>query len=293
MAKKNVYAKSCFNYIGNKYKQLPQLMKIFPDKIDNFIDLFCGGCDVAQNMLERANHVYANDINKSVIDIMREFQNKPIEEILAFIDMRIKEFDLTKTNKEGYLKYRELYNNGTYSTPLDLFTLARFSFNNNMRFNNEGEMNSAFGMNRSSFNPVQRENTVILHKNLQSIILSSNNFANFDLAPFGENDFIYIDPPYLISEAYYNSGAKEANQRWEQPDDLHLFEYLDDASARKIRWAMSNFTHHKGKVNEKLIEWINDNNYRAYDINSDYTNCVHCAIKTDLPTLEVVITNYE
>lgn len=289
----SIYVKSPFNWVGNKYKQLPQLMKIFPDKINNFIDLFCGGCDVAQNMIGHANHVYANDVNVLVIDIMREFQECPIEEILNFINNRIEEFKLSTTNKEGYLKYRELYNNGVYSSSLDLFTLARFSFNNNMRFNSEGKMNSAFGMNRSSFNPVQKKNTIILHKNLQQIILSSKNFSEFDLTSFGENDFIYTDPPYLITEAYYNCGAKEVNQRWEQKDDLCLFNYLDKASKRSIKFAMSNFIKHKGKTNEKLIEWIKDNNYNTYDINSDYHNCVHCAIKTDLPTLEVVITNYE
>lgn len=289
----SIYIKSPFNWVGNKYKQLPQLMKIFPDKINNFIDLFCGGCDVAQNMLARANHVYANDVNKLVIDIMLEFQNKPIEEVLAFIDMRIKQFDLTKTNKEGYLKYRDLYNDGTYSTPLDLFTLARFSFNNNMRFNSKGELNQAFGANRSSFNPTQRANTIKLHTNLQKIILSNRSFNDFDLTPFGFDDFIYIDPPYLISDAFYNSGAKEVAQRWEQADDLRLFEYLDAANARGIRWAMSNFTHNKGMTNEKLIEWIESNHWNVHDINSDYHNCVHNRLKTTEPTVEIVVTNYD
>ena len=162
-----------------------------------------------------------------------------------------------------------------------------------MRFNNNGEMNSAFGMNRSDFNSVQRKNTILLHNNLQSITLSSLNFADFNLDAFGEGDFIYADPPYLISEAYYNCGAKETNQRWEQPDDLRLFDYLDAAGKKHIKFAMSNFINHKGKTNAKLIEWIEDNNYKTYDINSDYTNCVHCAIRTNLPTLEVVATNYD
>ena len=289
----SAYAKSPLNYVGNKFRQLPQLLKIFPDKIDNFIDLFCGGCDVAQNMIRRANHVYANDINKMVIDILIEFQNKSIEEILTFVDARIKQFNLTRTNKEGYLEYRELYNNGTYATPLDLFTLARFSFNNNMRFNSKGEFNQAFGANRSDFNSTQRANTVKLHTNLQNIILSNKSFVNFDLMSFGTNDFIYIDPPYLISDAYYNSGAREVAQRWEQADDLHLFEYLDAANTHGIRWAMSNFTHNKGMINERLIDWIEGNHWNVHDINSNYHNCIWNKINIENnPTIEIVITNY-
>lgn len=34
--------KSPMNYIGNKYRILDQI-KVFPDNINNFVDLFCGG----------------------------------------------------------------------------------------------------------------------------------------------------------------------------------------------------------------------------------------------------------
>ena len=285
--------KSPFNYVGNKYKQLSQLFQIFPSKINNFVDLFTGGADVATNMILKANTVYANDINKFTIDIMKEFQKKTIKEILEFIDNRIAEFNLNKTNKEGYLRYRELYNNGTYSTPLDLFTLTRFSFNNNLRFNNNCQMNQAFGANRSSFNPAMRKNTIKFHENIQSIILSCQSFELFSIDNLDSEDFIYIDPPYLISDAYYNVGAKNAELRWEQKDDLKLFDFLNKINDKQIPFAMSNFIHHKGKTNEKLIEWINDIKLNTYDINSDYSHCIANINKNDNPTLEVVITNYK
>lgn len=284
------FIKSPFNYVGNKYKQLPQLFQIFPDKINNFIDLFCGGCDVSINMLERANKIYANDINRFVIEILQEFKNNTIEEILQFIDERIKQFDLAKDKEEGYYQYRILYNNGTHSTPLDLFALTRYSFNNNLRFNNKQEMNQASGIGRSWFNPQQRKNTILLHQAVQNIQFSCKNFRDFDLTPFNKKDFIYVDPPYLISSAYYNSGAKEADQRWEERDDFDLFNYLDKANTN---FAMSNFIYHKGQTNKGLIEWIKDNHYKTYDIHSDYTHCVANIVKNDNPTLEVVITNYD
>lgn len=282
--------KSPLNWVGNKYKQLPQLFTIFPKNINNFMDLCTGGGDVAINMLPRANKIYANDINTYVIDIMKEFQSKSIEEILKFIDNRIEEFQLSKTNKEGYLNFREKYNNGTYSTPLDLFTLTRFSFNNNMRFNGDRLMNQAFGANRSSFNPVQRKNTISFHNKIQSVNLSNKSFELIDLSIFTPEDFIYIDPPYLISDSFYNTGARTADLRWEQQDDLKLFNYLNSLNTR---FAMSNFIHHKGKTNTKLIEWIEDMKLNTYNINSDYTHCVANIKQNNEPTLEVVITNYK
>ena len=37
---------SPMNYIGGKYKILPQILPLFPDNIGTFVDLFCGGCSV-------------------------------------------------------------------------------------------------------------------------------------------------------------------------------------------------------------------------------------------------------
>lgn len=42
--------KSPLNFTGGKYKLLPQLIPIFPDKIETFVDIFCGGCNVALNI---------------------------------------------------------------------------------------------------------------------------------------------------------------------------------------------------------------------------------------------------
>ena len=43
---KNEVIKSPLNYIGGKYKILPQILPLFPKNIDTFIDLFAGGCNV-------------------------------------------------------------------------------------------------------------------------------------------------------------------------------------------------------------------------------------------------------
>ncbi len=51
--------KSPLNYIGGKYKLLSQILPLFPVKIDNFVDLFCGGCNVGIN--SSANKIHFND----------------------------------------------------------------------------------------------------------------------------------------------------------------------------------------------------------------------------------------
>ena len=36
------YIKSPLNYTGGKYKLLPQLLELFPKRVETFIDLFAG-----------------------------------------------------------------------------------------------------------------------------------------------------------------------------------------------------------------------------------------------------------
>lgn len=279
------------NYIGNKYKIMNQLHQYFPASINNFIDLFCGGADVSINT--PANIKFANDINSNIIGIYEAFQSIPIEEVLAYIDKRIKEFQLTRFNAEGYLHYRDLYNTTKeYRTPLDLFTLSRFTFDNKITFNINQELNSSFGYNRSDFNLNQRANTRAMHAAIQDIKFSSKNFRDFDITPFTDpNDFLYVDPPYLISAALYNTGSRLVGERWDAQDDIDLFNYLDKANEQGLKWAMSNVIAHKGEENVTLIEWAEK--YFVYDIYSDYSRSVYNKKATNDFTIEVLITNYD
>ena len=290
MKNKVTFIKSPMNYIGNKYKLLKQLYPLFPNDINNFIDLFCGGTDVSINT--QATNKYANDINTNIIDIYRTFQNKTINEIMDFINARIKEFQLTRFNTEGYLKYRDLYNtNPEYHSSLDLFVLSRFAFNNKISFNTNYEFNGSFGYNHSDFNLTQRANTRAMHAAIQNIQFSSMDFRNFDISKFtNPNDFLYVDPPYLISDAQYNTGPRAINSKWDVQDDIDLYAFLDKANEQGLKWAMSNIVAHKGKENVTLIEW--SEKYNVHDIFSDYSRAVYNKTKTTEPTIEVLITNY-
>ena len=290
MKNKITFIKSPMNYVGNKYKLLKQIQPLFPTHINNFIDMFCGGTDVSINT--PAVNKYANDINTNIVNIYTAFQEKSIDEVMDFINARIKEFQLTRFNAEGFLKYRDLFNtNPEYQTPLDLFTLSRFSFNNKISFNTNMEYNASFGWNHSDFNLTQRANTRAMHAAIQNINFSSMDFRNFDISKFtNPNDFLYVDPPYLISDAQYNTGPRAINSRWDVQDDIDLYVFLDKANEQGLKWALSNIITHKGKENVVLIEW--SEKYNVYDIFSDYSKAVYNKTKTTDPTIEVLVTNY-
>jgi len=84
---------------------------------------------------------------------------------MEFIKTRINEFHLSKYNYEGYIKYRDLYNTTSdYNSPLDLFVLSRFSYNNNIDFNKDNLFVTSFGYDRSDFNLTQKGHTRALYE---------------------------------------------------------------------------------------------------------------------------------
>lgn len=62
---------SPLNYTGGKFKLLPQILPLFPKKIDTFVDLFCGGCNVGLNV--KSKKIIYNDINEKLIKLCKFF----------------------------------------------------------------------------------------------------------------------------------------------------------------------------------------------------------------------------
>ena len=81
------YVKSPLNYTGGKYKLLNQIIPYFPEEINNFVDLFAGGCNIAINC--NANKIIANDINNQTIALYKYFKSKTFFEIVNEIDTLI------------------------------------------------------------------------------------------------------------------------------------------------------------------------------------------------------------
>ena len=281
------YHKSPLNYIGGKYKLLPQLTKFFPKRINTMVDLFAGGCDVCSNI--RANRIRANDINHYVIGIYQTFQSMTIEELLAYLDTTIEQNHLSITDKESYNLFRKAYNESSTRNPLDLYILVCYAFNYQFRFNSKHEFNSPFGLNRSSFNSSIRANLIQFHKNIQPIEFSSVHFQDLDLSDLTQGDFLYADPPYLITTGSYNDG-KRGFHGWGKADDQALFALLDQLDRQGARFALSNVTEHKGIKNQELIEW--KKKYHTHKIKYSYKNSNYHAKNRDKKTCEVLITNY-
>ena len=218
-----------------------------------------------------------------VFDIFKLFK------YLKRIDDKIKEYNLSKENEAGYKAFRDYYNQT--GNPVDLFTLSCFSFNYQFRFNNQMEYNNPFGRNRSQYSETTRRNLILFMETLKkkNIEFYTRDFSEISLSTLDCNDFIYCDPPYLITTGSYNDGNRGFHD-WGEEEEKALCAYLDEANKKGIRFALSNVLKHKGKENKILMEW--SKKYNINYINSSYSNCNYQLKDKSTETIEVLITNY-
>lgn len=281
--------KSPLNYIGGKFKLLPQLLERFPNKINMLYDVFGGGGTISLNT--KAEHIYYNDIVNYVSDMFGDLQDENIESALNKIHKVINTYKLSKTNLEGFLKLRQDYNKGNKSWEM-FYMLMCHSFNNQYRFNNKHEYNSSFGKHKSLYSSTTENKFKIFLEKLHNIdiIFDNKDFREIDFSDADKSDLIYLDPPYLITTGNYNDG-KRGFKGWNGQDERDLLELCDKLNKQGTRFALSNVFECKGKSNDILKKW--SDNYNLAYINSNYGNCnYHAKDKSKNSTVEVLITNY-
>ena len=258
---------------------------MFPDKINTFVDLFGGAFNVGINV--KAGHIIYNDIINYLSELFEYWSNTDIEEINSYIDKTIIENNLSATNADSFLAFREKYNKT--KDIRDLFILVCYSFNYQMRFNNKHQYNSSFGKEASTMNDSIRKNLNRFVEKLHSgdYTFCNKKFDEFDFSDFDSNDFVYCDPPYSIGTGVYQDGKRGFNG-WSKEDDKKLFDILDELNERDVKFALSNVFENKGLRNEELIEW--SKKYKVYHLRMNYNgaNYQRKESKSD----EVLITNY-
>ena len=283
--KKEDLIKSPLNYVGGKFKLLPQILPLFPNNINTFYDMFCGGCNVGVNI--KANKIVCNDKEQVVINLMNDWKQINSNQALKLLEETINKYKLSKTNEEGFKNIRNDYNRGEQSWYM-FYAMLTNAFNYQIRFNKNGEYNMPFGRNRSYFNPTLKSRFVKFIDRLNNINIEflNKDFRYLEPKELNDKDFVYFDPPYLVTCATYNE-----KDGWNQQNDIDLMDLCDKLNENNIKFAMSNVLENKGKINELLKEW--SNKYNVYHLDKTYGNCnYHTKDKSKNSTDEVLITNY-
>ncbi len=303
MSKNKTYRSPLF-YVGDKYKLYPKISKYFPKNINRFIEPFTGGGSVFLNV--KANEYLLNDIDTNVINIHRFLTEQSENPELFFEEVFqiIQEYDLShsyikdivpqklrdeykktyyaKFNKDGFNRLKKDYNLGKSNSVLHLYVLLIFGFNRMLRFNSKGEYNLPVGnvdFNKNTKKALNDYFHLIKQKNIQFYNLDFLDF--FKKIEFEEDDFIYLDPPYLITFSEYN-------KLWNGETEQRLLNFLELLNAQNIKFAISNVTHYKGKINKHFLQWSNQ--YNSFDIKSNY---ISYHDNSNKEFKEVLVTNFQ
>ena len=294
--------KSPLNYMGGKFKLIKDLKYNFPNenKQKVFVDLFCGGFNVGVNLLNYKK-IIAIDKNKELIDLLKYFKKYSYNYIEKKVESIIEKYKLSNSykygyekydiknneglsrhNKYGYLKLREHYNK-TKDLP-HLYVLIIYGFNFQLRFNRKGEFNIPVG--KSDFNKTNRDNLKIFCERLKKIEVEfiCDDFLNLEKhINLKKIDFIYCDPPYLLSKGSYNE-----NGFWKDLDEENLLNFLEKINKLKIKFALSNIVQRGDYKNKSLIKF--SKNFKTINFNFNYNNSNYQKkIKLEK---EVLIKNY-
>ena len=118
---------SPLNYTGGKFKLLPQILPLFPQNINVFIDLFCGGCNVGINV--KCKHVIYNDLNENLYFLYSTFKNLEKQAVMDWIYQIIEKYNLSLVSRYGYNYYNCKSNAGLGDYNRDKFLRLRTDFN--------------------------------------------------------------------------------------------------------------------------------------------------------------------
>lgn len=265
--------KSPLNFTGAKDKLMTVLLDHFPKDVDTFYDVFAGGLSVTVNCDYK--NIVANDVISPMIEFYREFQRNPVGE--DFVNL-VANLAISKTDQDEYNRVREEFNET--QDPYLFFALVSSCTNNMMRFNKKLKFNQSFG--RRTINPSTIEKLMDYHRiiNEKRICFTSQDYVTFLMEEYPDHsDFVYLDPPYLITEAGYNA-------YWSEDKEMNMYRVLKMLDERGVRFVMSNVREHNGKVNPHLDKL---KGYEIIDLDFDYEKV---AKKKGKGTKEIIVKNF-
>lgn len=212
----------CIKWSGSKRSQAFHLAEFVPESYNTYYEPFLGGGTVLYAV--NPSKAVCADKCEPLIELWKRIQENPKK---TADEYRTRWGMLQEEGQDVYYRIRQRFNRE--HNPYDLLFLTRTCVNGLIRFNQDGDFNASFHINRKGINPDTLES--ILY-DWQSHIWKVN-FISGDYhkttAAAEHGDLIYLDPPYSFTEGQYY-GAVEY---------LELLEYLNDLNRRKVKYILS------------------------------------------------------
>ncbi len=181
-------------YQGSKRALAPFILNYFPKGLGRLIEPFAGSAavSIAAAMRNKAKKFIINDINESLIDLLKIIINEPVQISAAYEKLWNEQLG---NEKEFFLATRERFNKEKRSDDF-LYVLAR-CIKGAVRYNANGEFNQSADNRRKGKNPSNMKQEIFA---LSNYLIDKTEFYSIDyseiFAMANEEDLIYMDPPY-------------------------------------------------------------------------------------------------
>ena len=204
------------------YKRHPQL---FPSKYNTYFEPFLGGGSIFFSLRPKKSLI--SDINGHLMSCYKELKENPVK-----LYKDVKEL-IDNHNEDNYYDLRDEFNK---SHKPDLFLyLNRTCYNGIYRENKSGGFNVPVGRRKSSFLPFEEHDFVYFSEILANANIKKQDFMD-TLNHVTENDFIYVDPPYIKEKSFREYGSSVFS-----PDDLKELVDKLNVLSKKNKILFSNF----------------------------------------------------
>ena len=279
-------------WTGSKRSQAGQIISLMPKEIDTYYEPFLGGGSVFARLVEacedgaiKVNRFVLSDMNKELIEMFMIIKHHPQQ----LIDDYTKRYtDLANEATESdrnrhFVNVRSKYNELSKDDPIRpyvFYWLLRTCFNGLIRYNKNGEFNTAYHPTRLGMKP-ERLGQIILE---WSRVMNKYNFelvySDYKdvLSSAKENDFIYMDPPYSKSDGMYF--AEEFNNE-------ELFDFIHKLPCK---WALS-YDGISGKENNTFA--VPEHIYKIHKyLDASYSSFKKIVKKEEAKVSDSIYLNY-
>lgn len=192
-----MYINPPMNYTGSKFKLLPQILPLMDYSKTTFVDLFAGGGSVYANVIDKYQKIVINDIIEDLVLLHAHLILVP-KNIIIMTKKVCQEI----VDKESYVEVRQQYNDEKHFH--QLWALMLCCTNNMLRFNKKFKFNQTYGKRNWNKNTTKKISDFINHfKDVDKTKLKFRALP-FDKLIISEDYMVYLDPPYINTEAGYN-----------------------------------------------------------------------------------------
>ena len=219
-------------YRGGKSKEISHFISNMPENYNRYIEPFFGG-GALYFYLEPQNAII-NDVNTKLYSFYKQMQEeypsvrKQLDELQMVYEQNQKEYEELKKkhpeervenkNEALYYKIRDMFNHKIESEYLEAvvyFFINKTAYSGMIRYNAKGEYNVPFGRYKNL------NTKLIMDKHYE--LLKRTEIYNYDYSEIfnmaGNNDFIFLDPPYDCvfsdygNEAYRDGFGEDEHRR--------------------------------------------------------------------------------